>query len=251
MCDQHSENHPESHSENDLALSRRHFLKMGIVGTVGAAFAGVLGAQAASYTVPKPQNVLTPDEALIRLKKGNTRYVNGSMTNHDFAPERADLAGAQNPFAGILSCADSRVAPEFAFDTGRGDLFVVRVAGNFVDDAGLASFEFGVAVLGVPLIVVLGHQSCGAISSTINAVQEGTVFPGHIPTLVKAIKPAVVQAEKMQGDLLKNATRVNVALNVERLKSATPILKKATESGKLKVVGGVYNLETGKIDWLS
>jgi len=233
----------------ECPLPRRNFLKL--AGAAAAAFAlsNTLRA-AAPAAPPKPQNVISPDEALQRLIKGNKRYVNGVTRRVDFATERAALAGGQNPYAGILSCADSRIAPEYAFDTGRGDLFVCRVAGNFAEDDVIASFEYSVAVLGVPLLLVLGHAKCGAVDSTIKAVKDGVEFPGHIPALVKAIRPAVKSAMKQPGDLLENAIRDNVALNVEKLKHATPILNKAVQEGKLKVVGGIYDLASGKVDFL-
>lgn len=230
--------------------SRRSFLRLGLATTVATA-AGVLGAKAAPAATPRPQNVLTPDQALARLIAGNKRYINGAMKQHDFVAERAALIPGQNPFAGILSCADSRVAPEYAFDTGRGDLFVVRLAGNFVNKDGLASFEYSVLALKTPLLVVLGHEACGAVEAAIDVVKKGTTFPGHIPSLTKALKPAVLAAEKQSGNLLANSIRENVRRNVEELKGATPILKEAVESGKVKVVGGVYNLQTGAIDFLS
>lgn len=119
---------------------------------------------------PKPQNVISPDEALERLMKGNARYVEGISRRHDFKHEREALAGGQNPYASILSCADSRIAPEYAFDSGRGDLFVCRVAGNFANDDTVASLEYSVAVLNSPLILVLGHESCGAVDATIKSL---------------------------------------------------------------------------------
>jgi carbonic anhydrase len=126
--------------------------------------------------------VITADEALNRLMIGNSRYVRGTMRHHNFATQRAALAVGQNPFAGILSCADSRIGPEFAFDTGPGDLFVCRVAGNFANNDTIASFEYAVSVLSTPLIFVLGHQACGAVDATIKQVKDGTSFPGHIPS---------------------------------------------------------------------
>jgi carbonic anhydrase len=199
---------------------------------------------------PKPKNNIGPDAALARLIKGNRRYVGGAMKSHDFISERPALAMGQNPFAGILSCADSRVAPEYAFDTGRGDVFICRVAGNFANDESIASFEYGVAVLGLPLIVVLGHGSCGAVASTIKAVKDGASFPGHIPTLINAIRPAVKASLKEPGDLLANSTKENVRINVEKLKAAGPILSQAVKEGRLKIVGGVYDLNDGMVDWL-
>src|SRR5439155_11652986 len=139
---------------------------------------------------PKPQNVLSPDAALKRLKDGNERYVEGVAKRHDFRHEREALTGGQNPYAAILSCADSRIAPEYAFDTGRGDLFVCRVAGNFATTETIASLEYGVAVLNTPLILVLGHDSCGALDSAIKSIKDGTTLPGHLPSLVEGLAPA-------------------------------------------------------------
>jgi len=227
--------------------SRRHFLKLAAGAAAGLAASGKAFA---AGEIPKPQNVLSPDEALKRLRAGNRRYVEGTMKRHDFETEREVLAGGQNPYAGILSCADSRIAPEFAFDTGRGDLFVVRVAGNFANEDGVASFEYAVQFLGTTLLLVLGHDKCGAVDATIKAVKDGAAMPGHIPYLVDRISPAVKQAMGESGDLLENAIRDNVLLNVEKLKSASPILDQAVKDGKIRVVGGVYKLKTGGIDWL-
>ena len=156
---------------------------------------------------PKPQNVVSPDEALDRLMKGNARYVEGISRRHDFKHEREALAGGQNPYAAILSCADSRIAPEYAFDSGRGDLFVCRVAGNFANDDSVASLEYSVAVLKTPLFVVLGHESCGAVDATIKSLKDNTTLPGHLPSLVAALAPAVKAVADQPGDKLVNATR--------------------------------------------
>jgi len=226
-------------------VPRRHFLKLAAGAVLGL---GLAGKSEAAGAPPRPQNVISPDAALERLLKGNERYVSGSMKRHDFVAERPALTLGQNPFAGILSCADSRVAPEYAFDTGRGDLFVCRVAGNFANYDTIASFEYGVAVLGVPLILVLGHARCGAVDSTIKAVKDGATFPGHIPSLIKALKPAVKDVLDQPGDLLANATAQNVRLTVKKLQSATPILEEAVGTGKLKIVGGVYDLADGRVE---
>jgi len=194
--------------------------------------------------------MLTPQEAWERLKKGNKRYVEGVAKRHDFVAEREALVGGQNPYAGILSCADSRIAPEYAFDTGRGDVFVVRLAGNFAETDGIASFEYAVQFLGTPLLVVLGHDKCGAVDAAIKA-SKGAELPGHLPELVANIFPAVKQATGEKGDLLENAIRDNVRLNVEKLKSASPILSQAVTDKKIMVVGGVYKLDDGRIEWLS
>src|SRR5690348_3329656 len=139
---------------------------------------------------PKPQNVLSPDAAFDRLMKGNGRYVGGLAARHDFKHEREPLSKGQNPYAAILSCADSRIAPELAFDSARGDLFVCRVAGNFANDDIVASLEYAVAVLKTPLIMVLGHSACGAVASTIESLRDNTTLPGHLPSLVANLTPA-------------------------------------------------------------
>jgi carbonic anhydrase len=201
--------------------------------------------------VPKPQNVLSPDAALARLMKGNARYVRGDSRRHDFTHEREALSGGQNPFAAVLSCADSRIAPEYCFDTARGDLFVCRVAGNFASDEMVASLEYAVEVLNTPLILVLGHEACGAVDATIKSLRDGSTLPGHLPSLVAAIKPAVDAVQGQSGDVLVNAIHSNVALNVGKLKSTAPILNAAADDKKIRVVGGVYELRTGRVELLS
>ena len=242
ICGNPSLNHPPIYS-------RRNFLKLAGAATAALALPG--RALFAAGETPKPENVLSPDEALERLRRGNKRYVDGVMKRHDFAAERDVLAGGQNPFAGILSCADSRIAPEYAFDSGRGDLFVVRVAGNFADEDGIASFEYAVKFLGTPLLVVLGHDQCGAVSAAIKTVKDGAELPGHLPQLVEHIAPAVKTAMSEPGDLLANAIRENVLLNVENLKTASPILSDYVAQNKIRVVGGIYKLKDGHVEWLS
>jgi carbonic anhydrase len=200
---------------------------------------------------PKPQNVLSPDASLERLLKGNSRYVGGLALRHDFKHEREALVGGQNPFAAILSCADSRIAPEYAFDSGRGDLFVCRVAGNFATDEVIASLEYAVAVLSVPLILVLGHQSCGAVDAAIKSLKDDKPLPGHMPSLVSGLAGAVKAVSQQGGDTLLKATRQNVIDNVGKLGSAAPILSAAVEQRKLEVVGGVYGLKDGRVEMLT
>jgi carbonic anhydrase len=133
------------------------------------------------------------------------------------------------------------------FDVARGDVFVCRVAGNFASDDMVASFEYAVAVLNTPLIMVLGHEACGAVDATIKSIKDGTTLPGHLPALVDALRPAVEAVQGKPGDTLANAIRSNVALNVDKLKNAAPILKAAADDKKIRVVGGVYELKTGKV----
>lgn len=230
--------------------SRRAVLGLVAASTIGLAFSSA-GMAKEVKTPPKPQNVLSPEASLERLLKGNRRYVEGLSRRHDFKHEREVLAGGQNPYAGILSCADSRIAPEYAFDSGRGDLFVCRVAGNFANDDTVASMEYAVAMLGTPLLLVLGHDSCGAVDATIKSLKDNAVLPGHLPSLVTALAPAVKAVSQREGNPLDNAIRQNVIDNVAKLKSATPILSAAVEQGKLKVVGGIYRLADGRVDMVA
>jgi len=226
--------------------SRRH-----VLGAAASAMGLALASKAFAKEMkppPKPQNVLTPDAALQRLLKGNARYVEGVAARHDFKHERDALAGGQNPYAAILSCADSRIAPEYAFDSGRGDLFVCRVAGNFANPESVASLEYAVAELNTPLILVLGHDSCGAVNAAIKSIKDGTTLPGHLPSLVEGVAPAVKAVSQQGGDTLANAIRQNVIDNVAKLRSTTPILSAAVEQGKLKVVGGIYRLRDGRVE---
>lgn len=223
--------------------SRRSFFSMGAalaLATGTTSWVSTVSAQAAP--------AITGGEALARLFAGNARYVANKPRQRDFSAGRAARARSQHPFASIVSCSDSRVAPELAFDQNAGDLFVVRVAGNFVNEDGLASLEFGTAVLRSPLILVLGHTQCGAIASTIDVVKNDTQLPGHLPALVNAIRPAVAEAQKVAtADLLAATTEANVRLNVDRLKAAGPILAEWVAEKKLTIVGGVYDLATGKV----
>jgi carbonic anhydrase len=185
-------------SSQRFAFSRRRLL-VGAASTAGLLLAGAARAKE-TKPPPKPQNILSPDASLERLLKGNTRYVEGVSLRHDFKHEREALAGGQNPYAAILSCADSRIAPEYAFDSGRGDLFVCRVAGNFATVETIASLEYAVAVLAVPLILVLGHDGCGAVDAAIKSLKDNTTLPGHMPSLVDGIAPAVKAVSQQGGD---------------------------------------------------
>jgi carbonic anhydrase len=222
-------------------LSRRAMLGAGLAAMAVAPLAGVAQAQPVRAAE-------TPDAALKLLVDGNARYVSNQMTERDFSASRASRAQGQKPFAAILGCADSRVAPELAFDQAPGDLFVVRVAGNFVTTEGLASLEYGAAVLGTKAIMVLGHTSCGAVDATVEALQKGNTLPGHIADLVRSMKPGIEPVLKQPGpDLNQRAVIANVRSNVRHLIEAQPILAEMVTAKKLKVVGGVYDIATGKV----
>lgn len=229
----------------NICLSRRGlFSGMGALAATAAVGAASVGAAMAQPS----RSAATPDAALALLMEGNARYVSGQMSERDFSAGRAARAQGQAPFAAILGCADSRVAPELAFDQAPGEIFTVRVAGNFVTPEGLGSLEFGAAVLGTKVIMVLGHTSCGAVNATVEALQKGNTLPGHIADLVRAMKPGIEPALATPGDdLRQRAVVANVQANVRRLQTEKPILSDMVAAGKLKVVGAYYDLPTGKV----
>ena len=227
-------------------IARRGVLKLALANAAGLIFQEVVPVKAAGPA--KSENVLSPDAALDRLMKGNARYIEGLSKRHDFKHEREALSKGQNPFAAVLSCSDSRIVPEYCFDTARGDLFVCRVAGNFASDDVIASLEYAVEVLKTPLILVLGHGACGAIDATIKSIKNSTTLPGRLPLIATALTAAITAVQGAPGDLLANAIRRNVALNVEKLMAAAPILKSSVEDKKIRVVGGVYELTSGRVE---
>ena len=229
-------------------LSRRGFLRTGALAALVPWSAGIaLAADPPAPGASPPPNAIAPADALKRLMEGNARYAANTPNERDFSAGRAARAQAQYPIAAILGCADSRVAPELTFDQAPGDLFVVRVAGNIVTPDLLASLEYGVQFLGAPLIIVLGHSGCGAVDAAIKVLKTKAVLPGKLPQLVSAIKPAVVAVEKMQtGTLLDNAIAENVRRQVARLKSSPPVVQKSYTARKIDIVGGVYDIATGK-----
>jgi carbonic anhydrase len=193
-------------------------------------------------------------DGLDLLTAGNARYVAGESTHPDQSPDRmASVSDTQTPFAAVLACADSRVPPEVIFDQGLGDLFVVRSAGQVLDHAVLGSLQYGVEHLETPLLVVLGHSSCGAVTATVEAIKKKSKPTGtDVDTLVTAIRPAVIEAEETGADesnLLSVSIDINVERIVERLKSVA-VLRQASTLRKVKIVGAVYSLSTGQVTWL-
>lgn len=192
---------------------------------------------------------ITADRALEKLMDGNARFVSGNVEHpNQSAERRAEVVSGQHPFAIIVSCSDSRVPPEIIFDQGIGDLFVIRTAGQVMDDAALGSIEYGAEHLGVPLVVVLGHDSCGAVKATV----EGGEAPGHIASLVEAIQPAVDEARKEASgeELLNAAIDINIKNIVDQLKTSQPILSELVKKGELTVVGARYHLDSGEVEIL-
>src|SRR5213080_3900874 len=194
------------------------------------------------------QPAVAPAEAISKLKEGNGRYASGNLQHPGQTTERrAELAKSQHPFAIIVSCSDSRVPPEIVFDQGLGDLFVVRVAGNVIDDHSQGSIEYAVDHLAVRLIVVLGHQRCGAIKAAKETIAANGKAPGHIQSLVTAIEPAVEATVK---DDLEATVKANVKNVVQALRSSTPVLKAKVDASELRVIGAYYSLDTGMVAFM-
>ncbi len=200
---------------------------------------------AGSIAVAKdpPVASVTPEVALARLKEGNARFVAQAVSaGKPTAARRAETANSQAPFAIIVGCADSRTAPELVFDQNLGDLFVVRTAGNLIDDHGLGSIEYAVGHLGTRLIVVLGHSSCGAVKSAL----ESPTAAGHVNSLVRDIQPAVEAAKAEKGDLLVNAVKANARLMAEKIGKEAEL---GEHKAEVRIVTGYYDLETGAVEW--
>jgi carbonic anhydrase len=199
-----------------------------------------------------PTPPMTPERALSMLKEGNRRYLDNTpippqLTGHE---QRLALAKAQKPFCVLVGCSDSRVSPELLFGRGLGELFIVRNAGNVVDLAAMGSIEYAVAILGVPLIVVLGHERCGAVQAAVDVFQRDAVFPGSIGQMVEPIIPAVLQASRSgETDLLDRAVRFNVMRIVERLRTTEQMLQEPQRTGNLKIVGARYDLDDGNVEF--
>jgi carbonic anhydrase len=207
---------------------------------LAAVFTGFATSAADDLTSP----ALSADQALARLLAGNARFTAHKLRHPDESvARRRELASGQHPFAVILGCADSRVSPELLFDEGLGDLFVIRVAGNIVDDAVLGSTEYAIEHLETKLVVVLGHEKCGAVT----AAEEGESAPGHLNSFVAAIRPSVLATASSPGDPVHNCVVDNVRRVARQLRESEPILKEATQGGGVKVIAADYELDSGKV----
>lgn len=185
--------------------------------------------------------------ALKKLIDGNNRYVTSTTVCHeDWSAKRMAQAEGQAPFAVIVTCSDSRVPPEIIFDQALGTLFVIRVAGNVVDDFAIGSIEYGVTVLGANLILVLGHSNCGAVEGAL----KGLKFDNHIQEVLSAIQPAIDSVKGSSENVLEKAIKANVKYVKEKLKKSKPVLGELLEQGKINIAGGYYDLQTGKVEFL-
>jgi carbonic anhydrase len=237
-------------------LSRRGFLGCACCAPLAAGLS--LGASAfAPAHAAGAKTDLTSDQALKLLKEGNQKFV---ADNPPTAPlnrnRRSEIARGQTPFVAVLSCSDSRVPPEILFQRGLGELFVIRDAGNTIDTAGLGSIQYAVAALGVPLVLVLGHERCGAVDAALSVVEKNTTFPGGIGPMVEPIVPAALAAkaaapsDASRDDVLDRAVRENVKRAVTRLRtSSDPIFAEPLKAGALKIVGARYDLDDGEVDF--
>ncbi len=231
-------------------VSRRTFLSLT---ATGLAAGGLLSATGA--IVPARAGVpstVSPDEALARLKSGNQKFIaDPQLCEANLATSRSDVAKGQSPWASILSCSDSRVPPELIFGgVGLGELFVARNAGNMADTATMGTIEFGAASLGSPLIVVLGHQSCGAVAAACEVVEKHTKLPGSIGPMVAAIVPAAKAVRGKPGDFVDNAIRESARLTARKIATKSKIVEDLVEHGKVKVVYARYDLNSGVVDFL-
>jgi carbonic anhydrase len=232
-----------NHSSLTSKVSRRRMLQFG-AGAVGTSVVASTLGQVLVPTAPAiAQNNMTPDQALRQLMEGNQRFVaHKQKYPRQDVVRLNEVAKGQKPFAAILGCADSRVPSEIVFDQGLGDLFVCRVAGNIAVTEEIGSLEFGAAVLGAKVIMVMGHERCGAVDATL----KGASVPGQIGSLLDAIRPSLAKAKNLPGDPLENACKANITYQVEKLK-ASPVLAGLITAGKLKIVGGYYDLDQGTV----
>lgn len=234
-------------------VSRRIVLSGGAVtaaAVVGSAFARERQSLPIAPT-KDGKSTLTPDESLALLEQGNQAFLRDEIAQPDIgAQRRLELAKGQAPFCAYVTCSDSRVPPELLFGRGLGELFIIRNAGNTVDTTAMGSIEYAVAELEVPLVVVMGHESCGAVKAAMAVVEENARFPGAIDDMIQPIIPAVLEARAQAGDPTENAVKQNVRRVVTMLREEShPMMLGPQRDGKLKVVGAYYHLDTGRVDF--
>ena len=224
-------------------------LKFGAAGLVAV---GLGGASWSARAAAGLATTLSPDEALAALKSGNERYVSHpELCSIDLAAQRTAVAAHQAPWASVISCADSRVPPELIFGGhGVGELFVARNAGNLVDTATLGTVEYGAAVLGSPLIVVLAHTSCGAVKAACEVVTKNATYPGAIGPMIEPILPAALAVRSEPGDFVNNAAKESARRTAVRLTAASTLIASLAGEGKLKIAAAIYDLQTGIVTYL-
>jgi carbonic anhydrase len=236
------------HVERNL-IDRREVMKVGAASLLAMGFGAEYRSARASEG---PATTLTADEALAALKTGNERYVSDpQLCTSGLAQRRSEVAAHQAPWATILSCADSRVPPELIFGgLGLGELFVARNAGNLVDRAMLGTVEYGAAVLGSPLIVVLAHTHCGAVSAACDVVSKNATYPGVIGPMINPILPAAIAMRSEPGDFLTNTAKESAKRTARDLTAVSSLLSEIVGAGKLKIVPALYDLDSGTVTYL-
>ncbi len=230
-------------------FARRDLFNIGVAGLASVALAGTVRSARAAEGAP---TALSPGQALAALKSGNRRYLSHpELCSSDLANRRSAVAAHQAPWATIISCADSRVPPELIFGGhGVGELFVARNAGNLVDTATLGTVEYGAAVLGSPLIVVLAHTSCGAVKAACDVVTKNATYPGAIGPMIEPIVPAAIKVRHEGGDFVNDAAKESARRTAARLTATSTLLSDLTAKGKLKIVAAIYDLGTGVVTYL-
>jgi carbonic anhydrase len=244
-------------------IGRRDLMKFGAAAAIVLATAGaspaaragsmlLMGAGSEAHAAEVATGALSPADALAALKSGNERFVtHPELCSVDLAQSRSEVAGGQAPWATIISCADSRVPPELIFGGhGVGELFVSRDAGNLVDTATLGTVEFGAAVLGSPLIVVLAHTACGAVKAACDVVTKNATFPGAIGQMIEPIIPAALAVRNDPGDFTNNAAKESAKRTAGRLTAASTLIADLVNTGKVKIVAAIYDLKTGIVTYL-
>jgi carbonic anhydrase len=231
------------------AVGRRDILRFATASMVAVGI-GTLSRQARA--ADGAATTLSPGEALAALKSGNQRYVSHpELCSIDLAEQRSAVAAHQAPWATIISCADSRVPPELIFGGhGVGELFVARNAGNLVDTATLGTVEYGAAVLGSPLIVVLAHTSCGAVKAACDVVSKNATYPGAIGRMIEPIVPAALAVRNNAGDFVDNAAKESAKRTAERLTATSTLIANLVDVGKLKIAAAIYDLKTGVVSYI-
>jgi len=229
------------------AIARRDVFRLGAAGLAAA-----LGASPMARAAEGAASALTPDQALEALKAGNARFVSApELCSAELAHQRERVKAHQAPWSTVISCADSRLPPELVFGgLGLGEVFVARNAGNLADTATLGTAEYGSAVAGSPLIVVLAHTGCGAVTAACNVVTKNATYPGSIGPMIDPILPAALAVRDQPGDFVNNASAESARRTARRLTSASTVLAGLADAGKLKIVPAIYDLSTGVVTWL-
>ena len=232
------------HTEGDLALMRNPKILMRKLMVLAIVALSIVTTRAVIAAVHEP--TMSAADALKLLLEGNQRFVNDKLEHpNQSVARRAEVAKGQHPFAAVLACSDSRTSPEIIFDRGLGDIFVARVAGNVADQVVIESLDYSVKHLGVRVVMILGHNRCGAVTAAVAGHED----EGDVGPMLSELRPAVEASKRMSGDRVENAVRENVKLVMKKLATSEE-LSAMVKSSELKIVGGVYDLDTGKIEML-